>query len=206
MFSLCVFCGASCSKLFYICEQDIEGNIYLNYKGRPSGTIMRFAPSLIMGLDENVDEVLVSSVFFSDWLPPVLNMQHSTHERGFESEAYYVSCIRKRRSFSMMCTSVTYISRSQPISLYLLSSFHHHIFFTFPYSLQSPCPFVNRFSTLPADSYRAVDLIEGGVSHICPVGGRCLIKVVLKNGMRDKLNDYCIDGFAINHYTSLLNE
>jgi len=45
-----------------------------------------------------------------------------------------------------------------------------------------------------------------GGKPICLVDLRGLIKVVPEHGARDKSFDYCINGFAIDHYSNLLME
>jgi len=51
-----------------------------------------------------------------------------------------------------------------------------------------------------------VYLTKGAAPHISAVDVKGLVNVVLRNGLGDKPKEYCINGFAIDHYSSLLEE
>ncbi|KAJ8430119.1 hypothetical protein Cgig2_007092 [Carnegiea gigantea] len=48
------------------------------------------------------------------------------------------------------------------------------------------------------------NLTEGGVSDVVAINVKGLLNVVPSNGASDKARDYCINGFAIDNYSSLL--
>ena len=55
-----------------------------------------------------------------------------------------------------------------------------------------------------ADSCRLSNLIEGGVSDLLAIDVKGLVNVVPRNGPSDKAKYYCINGFAVDNYSSLL--
>jgi len=57
-----------------------------------------------------------------------------------------------------------------------------------------------------ANACRLSYLTEGRVAHLVAVDVKKLVNVVPRNGPGDNAKDYCISGFVINNYSSLLEE
>ena len=54
--------------------------------------------------------------------------------------------------------------------------------------------------------YRVGDIKTMQGPSICAVDLKGLLKVVPEHGARDKVSEYCVDGFAIDRYGELLND
>ncbi|KAJ8423030.1 hypothetical protein Cgig2_021922 [Carnegiea gigantea] len=53
---------------------------------------------------------------------------------------------------------------------------------------------------------RLANSTEGGVSDLVAIDVKDLVNVVPRNGPGNKAKDYCINGFAIDNYSSLIEE
>ena len=54
------------------------------------------------------------------------------------------------------------------------------------------------------NSYRLSNLTEGEVSDLVAIDVKDSVNVVARNGPGNKAKDYCINRFAIDNYSSLL--